>query len=56
MARTRTGGTTLRQTPTFKAEMTYLVFNPTWTVPPTILAQDYLPFLKRTLGMSTAKG
>jgi murein L,D-transpeptidase YcbB/YkuD len=27
--------------------MSYLVFNPTWTVPPTILRQDFLPQLAR---------
>ena len=31
-----------RQTPAFRADMRYLVFNPDWTVPPTILAQDVL--------------
>ena len=31
-----------RQTPTFRAEMQYLVVNPDWTVPPTILAKDVL--------------
>ena len=31
-----------RQTPSFRADMRYLVFNPDWTVPPTILAQDVL--------------
>ena len=49
-------GRPLRQTPSFKAEMTYLVFNPTWTVPPTILAQDYLPFLKQDPGYVSRKG
>jgi L,D-transpeptidase YcbB len=49
-------GRPYRQTPTFKSEMTYLVFNPTWTVPPTILAQDYLPFLKQDPGYVQRKG
>ena len=40
-------GKTYRQTPVFKAEMTYLVFNPTWTVPPTILAKDVLPAIQK---------
>jgi murein L,D-transpeptidase YcbB/YkuD len=35
-------GREARQTPTFRADMRYLVFNPDWTVPPTILAQDVL--------------
>jgi L,D-transpeptidase YcbB len=49
-------GRPYRQTPTFKSEMTYLVFNPTWTVPPTILAQDYLPYLKRDSGYAQRRG
>ncbi len=36
-------GKPFRQTPVFSAKMTYLVFNPYWTVPPTILAQDMIP-------------
>ena len=40
-------GQPYRQTPVFKARLTYLVFNPTWTVPPTIFMQDILPQLRR---------
>lgn len=40
-------GKPYRQTPIFKSTMTYLVLNPTWTVPPTILKQDIIPRLKR---------
>lgn len=36
-------GKPLRRTPIFRAELSYLVLNPTWTVPPSILAQDILP-------------
>jgi murein L,D-transpeptidase YcbB/YkuD len=49
-------GKPYRQTPTFKAEMAYVVFNPTWTVPPTILTKDYLPGLKRDPGYAQRKG
>jgi murein L,D-transpeptidase YcbB/YkuD len=49
-------GRPYRQTPTFKAEMTYLVFNPNWTVPPTIFSQDYLPSLKQDPGYAQRKG
>jgi murein L,D-transpeptidase YcbB/YkuD len=49
-------GKPYRQTPLFKAGMTYLVFNPTWTVPPTILAEDYLPALRRDPGYIHSKG
>lgn len=40
-------GKPYRETPVFKARMTYLEFNPTWTVPPTILARDILPEVRR---------
>lgn len=40
-------GRPYRQTPVFKARMTYLELNPTWTVPPTILRQDLLPDIRR---------
>ena len=36
-------GKVYRQTPVFSSTLTYLVFNPYWTVPPTILTQDILP-------------
>jgi murein L,D-transpeptidase YcbB/YkuD len=38
-------GKPYRQTPVFRDEIEYLVFNPTWTVPPTILREDVLPKL-----------
>jgi murein L,D-transpeptidase YcbB/YkuD len=40
-------GQPYRKTPVFKSTLTYLVLNPTWTVPPSILAQDILPAVKR---------
>ncbi len=40
-------GKPFRETPVFRSTMKYLVFNPTWTVPPTILAEDILPQVKR---------
>ena len=36
-------GRTLRETPVFSSTMTYLVLNPDWTVPPTILNDDIIP-------------
>jgi L,D-transpeptidase YcbB len=39
-------GRPFRQTPVFKARLTYLEFNPTWTVPPTILREDLLPEIR----------
>jgi murein L,D-transpeptidase YcbB/YkuD len=40
-------GRPYRETPVFKSEITYVVFNPTWTIPPGILAKDTLPAVKR---------
>ncbi len=40
-------GKPYRATPIFRADMTYLVINPDWTVPPTILRDDSLPALRR---------
>ncbi len=39
-------GKPYRQTPVFRGDLKYLVVNPTWTVPPTILRRDVLPRLK----------
>jgi murein L,D-transpeptidase YcbB/YkuD len=39
-----------RETPVFDARMTYLVFSPTWTVPPTILKTDVIPELRKGPG------
>mgnify|MGYP003693862633 CR=1 FL=1 len=36
-------GKPYRETPIFKSEISYVVFNPTWTIPPGILAKDKLP-------------
>jgi murein L,D-transpeptidase YcbB/YkuD len=43
-------GRPYRQTPVFRAEMTYVVLNPTWTVPPTIFRNDILPAVRRDVG------
>jgi len=40
-------GKPVRNTPVFQSEITYITFNPTWTVPPTILKQDVLPKLQK---------
>lgn len=49
-------GRPYRQTPIFKATMTHIVFNPTWTVPPTILRQDVLPAMRRDPDYLQRKG
>jgi murein L,D-transpeptidase YcbB/YkuD len=38
-------GRPYRKTPVFRATLQYIVLNPTWTVPPTILREDVLPKL-----------
>lgn len=43
-------GKPFRKTPVFKSKITYLVFNPKWTVPPTILREDLLPRVKNDPG------
>lgn len=49
-------GREARQTPAFRADMRYLVFNPDWTVPPTILAKDVLAGMKRGENTIRRKG
>jgi L,D-transpeptidase YcbB len=48
-------GRPYRQTPIFKSRITYLELNPTWTVPPTILAEDILPKLRSSLSILKTK-
>lgn len=40
-------GQPYRQTPIFRSAIDEVVFNPTWTVPPGILAKDILPAVRR---------
>jgi len=40
-------GKPFRKTPVFKSKIKYIVFNPTWTIPPTILKKDVLPKIKK---------
>lgn len=42
-------GRNFRQTPVFEAKMTYLVFSPTWTIPPGILRNDVLPAIAKDI-------
>ena len=49
-------GRPYRQTPIFKSEIEHVVFNPTWTVPPGILAKDILPAVRRDVGYLGRKG
>jgi murein L,D-transpeptidase YcbB/YkuD len=49
-------GRTYRRTPVFRSEITYLVFNPTWTVPPGIIKADILPAARQDPRSVTRKG
>ena len=40
-------GQRYRKTPVFSDRMTYMVLNPTWTIPPNILEQDKLPLIRQ---------
>ena len=43
-------GRPYRSTPVFRDTIRYIEFNPTWTVPPTILQKDVLPAIRRDPG------
>jgi murein L,D-transpeptidase YcbB/YkuD len=49
-------GKPYRRTPLFRSEISYIVLNPTWTVPPGIIKNDILPAAKRDPGAITRKG
>lgn len=49
-------GRTYRRTPIFRSEISYLVWNPTWTVPPGIIQNDILPAARRDPAAITRKG
>ncbi|HEY2797804.1 MAG TPA: L,D-transpeptidase family protein, partial [Thermoanaerobaculia bacterium] len=49
-------GKPYRQTPIFKAKIDHVVFNPTWTVPPGILAKDVIPAARKDPGYLGRKG
>ncbi|WP_405235148.1 L,D-transpeptidase family protein [Lentisalinibacter orientalis] len=48
-------GRDYRRTPVFRDSIRYLEFNPTWTVPPGILANDILPQVRRDPGYFARK-
>jgi murein L,D-transpeptidase YcbB/YkuD len=42
-------GREYRETPVFEADMTHLVFSPTWTLPETILWKDVIPSVQKNV-------
>lgn len=48
-------GKSYRKTPVFNANMSYLVFSPTWTIPPTILKNDVLPAIRKNINYLAQK-
>ncbi len=48
-------GKSYRRTPVFRGDIAYMEFNPTWTIPPTILRNDTLPAIKRDPGYLASK-
>ena len=48
-------GREYRSTPVFEADMNHLVFSPTWTIPPTILANDVIPSVKKDINYLSSK-
>ncbi|CAL65401.1 L,D-transpeptidase family protein [Christiangramia forsetii] len=43
-------GTEVRKTPIFSDEIGYIIYNPTWTIPPTIKKNDVIPGAKKDIG------
>lgn len=48
-------GTSKRKTPILTSKLSYAVFNPTWTVPPTILKEDIIPATTKNRGYLASK-
>lgn len=48
-------GTSKRKTPILSSKLSYAVFNPTWTVPPTILKEDIIPATTKNRNYLTGK-
>jgi murein L,D-transpeptidase YcbB/YkuD len=45
-----------RPTPLLSTQITQLIFNPSWTVPPTILRADFLPKMRRNQSYAARRG
>ncbi|WP_155807117.1 L,D-transpeptidase family protein [Gillisia marina] len=48
-------GTDVRKTPIFSEEIKYIVFNPNWTIPPTIKTKDVIPGVRKDSSYLTRK-
>jgi len=48
-------GTAKRKTPILTSKLSYAVFNPTWTVPPTIIKEDIIPATLKNRGYLASK-
>jgi murein L,D-transpeptidase YcbB/YkuD len=48
-------GKASRSTPILSSKLSYVVFNPTWTVPPTILKEDVIPAATKNRGYFASK-
>ncbi|MBK5210611.1 MAG: L,D-transpeptidase family protein [Flavobacteriaceae bacterium] len=48
-------GRPARKTPVLSSKLTHLIFNPTWTVPPTILKNDVMPAAARNRNYFSSK-
>lgn len=46
-------GKFFRKTPVFRSRIEYLLFNPDWTVPPTILKKDLIPSIRKNPAILT---
>jgi len=49
-------GKPFTETPIFRAQMSYVVLNPTWTVPPGIMKKEILPGIRRDPAYLAKKG
>jgi murein L,D-transpeptidase YcbB/YkuD len=49
-------GKPFTQTPSFRADMTYVTLNPSWTIPPWIVRSDVIPGLKKDPNYLEKKG
>lgn len=49
-------GTQVRKTPVFSDQVRYIVYNPTWTIPPTIKKNDVIPGMRKDPNYLKRKG